>query len=78
MTLLISAFLISSHAMAIDFQKVSGTFEVSEKHKSESSNNDLAFGSFDLNPSNLRSPSSVQEKSAQKTPEMNEVTGTFE
>jgi len=77
-SLILLATLISTHVMAIDFQKVTGTFEVSEKDKIESFNNDLAFGSFDSNQSNLRSPSSVEEKSAQKAPEMNEVTGTFE
>jgi hypothetical protein len=65
--------------MAIDFQKVTGSFEVEEKTKTVTSENHLAFGSFESTQSATRSPASVQEKTeVKKAPEMNEITGSFE
>lgn len=76
--LLLASMTISSSAFALDFQKVTGTFEIQEKKEVPVGQNTLAdasFGSFDLNADSSRMPASEAKKAA---PSVNEMTGTFE
>lgn len=72
--LILSSLIISTQAMAIDFQKTTGTFEVKEeKVMGEDTVAQAAFGTFELNEKS-RVPASVEVK---KEPEVTELTGTF-
>lgn len=73
------SILISSHAFAIDFNKVTGSFDVVEKKSHQDDLAKLAYGSFESQTTDkTRAPASVTEKVEKTTSEVNEVTGTFE
>lgn len=78
--LLSLTLLLSANAFAIDFQKVTGSFDVKD---SQSSSEDLvahaAYGSFDAKANLERLPASAHVKSDKKeTSSVTELTGTFE
>lgn len=75
--ILFLALLITTNAMAIDFNKVTGAFAEAEKFVEAEAKSDLTYGSFDPEKATTRAPASV-ETEAQKGTWGNEMTGTFE
>lgn len=71
------ALLISTNAMAIDFNKVTGTFAETENSASTEEKSDLAYGSFAPQEDATRAPASVEQETTEGT-WVNEMTGTFE
>lgn len=73
------SLILSSSAFAIDFNKVTGTFDVQDKSESVSEVNIAAanFGTFNPNQDKSRAPASVEESTEKVTEGINEVTGTF-
>lgn len=69
---------LTSSAFAIDFNKVTGTFEVESVPTpiGEDSVAAATFGSFNLTTDKSRSPASVEEIE-KATVGINDVTGTF-
>ncbi len=77
--ILLFSIALSTSAFAIDFNKVTGTFEVEEKSVpvGQDSVAAAAFGSFNLYEEKTRAPASVETEEA--TPfGINDVTGTFQ
>lgn len=68
-----------SQAMAIDFNKVTGSFDVKTEEKEKSYVEETALsGSFNhFDKSNGRLPASVEEEEVNKADHVNEMTGTF-
>ena len=75
---LLFTILISSQAFAIDFNKVTGTFDIEEKKVVQEDLSKVAFGSFESDADKTRAPASETEHFGKTTSEVNEVTGTFE
>ena len=77
--LLLLALTLSSSAFAIDFNKVTGTFDVEEKSVpvGEDSIAAAAFGSFDFTEAKTRAPASFEESKPAPIG-VNDVTGTFQ
>ena len=77
--ILLFSIALSTSAFAIDFNKVTGTFEVEEKSApvGQDSIAAAAFGSFNLYEEKTRAPASV-ETEAETTVGINDVTGTFQ
>lgn len=71
--------MFSVSAFAIDFNKVTGSFEIQEKvaPASEDSIAAVAFGSFNPAQDKRRAPASFEETTEEVTAGINEVTGTF-
>lgn len=71
--------LVTRICFAIDFQKVSGTFEVKEDKSKLKQTDDSTYlsGTFKENKKNtsLRAPASVETE--QETESINDVSGTF-
>ena len=77
--ILLFSIALSTSAYAIDFNKVTGTFEVEEKSVpvGQDSVAAAAFGTFDFTEEKTRAPASVETEEA--TPfGINDVTGTFQ
>jgi hypothetical protein len=73
------SLLLSTQAFALDFNKVTGSFDVEEKKTQEEDLTKLAYGSLDSHSTEKsRAPASAVEKTAKTTSEVNEVTGSFE
>ncbi len=78
--ILIASIFLSTSAFAIDFNKVTGTFDV--EGKSESATEDTvaaaAYGSFNFTEDKTRAPASAETNFETSAPGMNDVTGTFQ
>ncbi len=74
------SILISANIYAIDFQKVTGTFEVEEKSAvlGEDTVAQAAYGSFELKADGGRFPASVESEDKKSDSSVTEITGTFE
>ena len=72
------SILISSQAFAIDFNKVTGTFDIEEKKIVQEDLSKVAFGSFESDADKTRAPASETDQVGRTTSEVNEVTGSFE
>ncbi len=78
--ILLASLILSTSAFAIDFNKVTGTFEVEEKSApvGEDAVAAAAYGSFEFSQQKTRSPASVEQEAAESISSgINEVTGTF-
>jgi len=77
--ILLASLILSTSAFAIDFNKVTGTFEVEEKSATvgEDSVAAAAYGSFEFSQVKTRAPASVEQDAVETTSGINEVTGTF-
>jgi len=77
--ILLLSLTLTTSVFAIDFHKVTGTFEVVEQANTvgEDSVAAAAFGSFNLYQDKTRAPASV-EKADWPTIGTNDVTGTFQ
>jgi hypothetical protein len=78
--ILLASLILSTSAFAIDFNKVTGTFEVAEKSApvGEDSVAAAAYGSFEFSENKNRAPASVEQDAVETTSAgINEVTGTF-
>lgn len=75
---LLLSLTLTTSAFAIDFNKVTGTFDVEETSAivGEDSVAAAAFGSFNLTQDKSRAPASVEQDEA--TVGTNDVTGTFQ
>jgi len=71
------SILISSQAFAIDFNKVTGTFDIEEKKVVQEDLSKVAFGSFESDSDKMRAPASDTGHEEKTSSEVNEVTGTF-
>lgn len=78
--LILSTLLISAPLFAIDFHKVTGTFEVKDQQASMVLGQDTvaqaAFGTFELKEKG-RVPASVEKQDEISHPSVTELTGTF-
>jgi hypothetical protein len=75
------SLLIATNAYAIDFQKVTGTFDIKEKQDKTVGQDTVAaaaYGSFEMNETGRMPASSAPEVKKSNTPSVNELTGTFE
>ena len=73
------SLLLSTQAFAIDFNKVTGSFDVEDKKIQQEDLTKLAYGSFESSSiEKSRVPASAVEKTEKTTSEINEVTGSFE
>lgn len=78
---LLLSLTLTTSAFAIDFNKVTGTFDVEENSVTvgEDSVAAAAFGSFNLTQDKSRAPASVeQDEQVEATVGTNDVTGTFQ
>jgi hypothetical protein len=75
------SLLLTTNAFAIDFQKMTGTFDIKEKqHKvvGEDTVAAAAYGSFEMKDAARMPASSAPEAKKSNTAPVNETTGTFE
>lgn len=73
------SLLFTTNAFAIDFQKVTGSFDLqTQKEKSVGVDTvaNAAYGSFDMNDTG-RVPASAEEKRHTPDSHVTEMTGTF-
>lgn len=73
------SLLISTNAFALDFQKVTGTFDVKEKSQKSMGEDAVAaaaYGSFEKDETTRMPASNAPE--VKKSTSVNEITGTFE
>lgn len=76
--LFITSLLISFNAFAIDFNKVTGSFDVTTEKKSEQVAHITAVtGSYESEPQSYGSRKPASTSEAQKTEQIQEVTGSF-
>ena len=77
--ILLFSIALSTSAFAIDFNKVTGTFEVEEKSVpvGQDSVAAAAFGTFDFTEEKTRAPASFEESKPAPIG-VNDVTGTFQ
>jgi hypothetical protein len=77
--LLFLSLILSTSAFAIDFNKVTGTFDVEEKSipVGEDTVAAASFGSFNLTEEKTRAPASVEQE-GKATVGVNDLTGTFQ
>lgn len=73
------SLLISANIYAIDFQKVTGTFDVKDGPAvlGQDTVAQAAFGTFELNEQG-RVPASVEHEDKKSDSSVTEITGTFE
>lgn len=78
--LLLLSLALSTSAFAIDFTRVTGTFEVAENTAVVGADSiaDAAFGSFNLHQDKTRAPASAEQNVEKATPGINDVTGSFQ
>lgn len=77
-TFLFFTLFFSTQAFAIDFNKVTGTFDVESQKSKQEDLAKLAYGSFDSVNDYSRSPASENKVENKVTSEVNEVSGSFE
>ena len=78
--LLLLSLVLSTSAFAIDFSRVTGSFDVDEKSHQVGSDTvaDAAYGSFNLHQDKTRAPASAEQNVEKATPGINDVTGSFQ
>jgi hypothetical protein len=78
--LLLLSLALSTSAFAIDFTRVTGTFEVADNVAVVGSDTvaDAAFGSFNLYQDKSRVPASAETEVEKATVGINDVTGSFQ
>ncbi len=72
------SLLLSTQAFAIDFNKVTGSFDIEKKVSNQEDMAKVAYGSFESKTDKTRLPASTNESTQKTNSEVNEVTGTFE
>lgn len=76
--ILFLSLTLTTSAFAIDFNKVTGTFDGEEKTVvGEDSVTAAAYGSFNLHQDQSRGPASVDAVTEEASVGINDVTGTF-
>lgn len=77
-TFLFFTLFLSTQAFAIDFNKVSGSFDVETQNAKQEDLTKLAYGSFEAKTEHGRVPASEKKADNKVTSEVNEVSGSFE
>lgn len=77
---LLLSLILSTSAFAIDFNKATGTFDVSDKAPYVGTDTvaEAAYGSFNLHEAKTRAPASVEDEVEKSSLGMNDVTGSFQ
>ena len=78
--LLLLSLVLSTSAFAIDFSRVTGSFDVDEKSHQVGPDTvaDTTYGSFNLHQEKTRAPASAEQDVEKATPGINDVTGSFQ
>ena len=74
------SLLIATNAFAIDFQKVTGSFDIKENQEKTVGQDTVAaaaYGSFEMNDKGRMPASSAPEANKSDTSSVTEITGTF-
>jgi hypothetical protein len=77
-TFLFFTFFISTQVFAIDFNKVTGSFDIESQNSKQEDLTKLAYGSFESKTEQGRVPASENKVENKVTSEVNEVSGSFE
>ena len=78
-TFLFFTLFLSTQAFAIDFNKVTGSFDIEPQNSKQEDLTKLAYGSFESKTEQPgRVPANEVSKENKVTSEVNEVSGTFE
>ena len=78
--LLLLSLVLSTSAFAIDFSRVTGSFDVDEKSHQVGPDTVAytTYGSFNLHQEKTRAPASAEQDVEKATPGINDVTGSFQ
>lgn len=77
-TFLFFTLFLSTQAFAIDFNKVTGSFDIESQNSKQEDLTKLAYGTFESKTEQGRVPASEKKAENKVTSEVNEVSGSFE
>ena len=77
-TFLFFTLFLSTQVFAIDFNKVTGSFDIESQNSKQEDLTKLAYGSFESKTEPGRVPASENKVENKVTSEVNEVSGSFE